>query len=97
LGIRDPAEPLGADSEVGPAVVERRLPTYGPHAGQTRTVLDPLNSDEMDATQESSPMYDELADHAKESEQRNTVQAWQETGRSDLPTAGDQPRVSDDE
>jgi hypothetical protein len=104
LGLRDPAEPLGQDSEVIDQVVERRgdypnTATGGP-GGRTRTTLEKYAVDPADGAEPEAdygPLddqaRDELERHADESEQRNSVQSWPETGRSDLPEAGPQPRV----
>jgi hypothetical protein len=98
LGIREPAEPIGEDSEVISTVIERRgdFPnTLGPIGGRTKTALDPMKSNEMDAPQESSPLYDEMSDYRKEQEPVNEITSWTESGEGDLPAAGPQPRVED--
>jgi hypothetical protein len=85
------SEPIRARTDEGLRDDERR--------GENRTVLTPLDDKQADAIQEAERLYDELAAHEKERKPVNTVQTWEETGKSDLPvdqssTAKDRPDVT---
>jgi hypothetical protein len=81
-------EPVRARSDEGLKERERRgdFPnTQGPLGGEQRMVLEPLDDRQADALQDDETLYDELAAHEKERKPVNTVQTWEETGKSDLP------------
>jgi hypothetical protein len=95
----------GADTQTVSTTIERRgdfANTPGPLGGRTRMTLEPYAVDPSTGAEPEGDLgplddtaRDELAEHGAENEKRNSVTSWDQTGESDLPTAGPQPRAEE--